>query len=191
MIKIGILGDIGSGKSFVSKQFGFPVFSADEEVKKIYREDRECFRKLRKKLPKFINFFPINKTNLIRAVLANPKNLGLINQIVHPKVKKRLHKFFLKNIKSKVVILDVPLLLENKINIKNYILIFIDAKKTDINKNLIKRKNFNLKLIRKLRKIQLPLKTKKKVSNYIIKNNFSSEQIRKKVKIIRKEILSL
>ena len=37
MIKIGILGDIGSGKSFVSKQFGFPVFSADEEVKKIYR----------------------------------------------------------------------------------------------------------------------------------------------------------
>ena len=191
MIKIGILGDIGSGKSFVSKQFGFPVFSADEEVKKIYREDRACFRKLRKKLPKFINFFPINKTNLIRAVLANPKNLGLINQIVHPKVKKRLHKFFLKNIKSKVVILDVPLLLENKINIKNYILIFIDAKKTDINKNLIKRKNFNLKLIRKLRKIQLPLKTKKKVSNYIIKNNFSSEQIRKKVKIIRKEILSL
>ena len=191
MIKIGILGDIGSGKSFVSKQFGFPVFSADEEVKKIYREDRECFRKLRKKLPKFINFFPINKTNLIRAVLANPKNLGLINQIVHPKVKKRLHKFFLKNMKSKVVILDVPLLLENKINIKNYILIFIDAKKTDINKNLIKRKNFNLKLIRKLRKIQLPLKTKKKVSNYIIKNNFSSEQIRKKVKIIRKEILSL
>ena len=124
-------------------------------------------------------------------MLANPKNLGLINQIVHPKVKKRLHKFFLKNIKSKVVILDVPLLLENKINIKNYILIFIDAKKTDINKNLIKRKNFNLKLIRKLRKIQLPLKTKKKVSNYIIKNNFSSEQIRKKVKIIRKEILSL
>ena len=191
MIKIGILGDIGSGKSFVSKQFGFPVFSADEEVKKIYREDRECFRKLRKKLPKFINFFPIHKTNLIRAVLANPKNLGLINQIVHPKVKKRLHKFFLKNIKSKVVILDVPLLLENKINIKNYILIFIDAKKTDINKNLIKRKNFNSKLIRKLRKIQLPLKTKKKASNYIIKNNFSSEQIRKKVKIIKKEILSL
>ena len=191
MIKIGILGDIGSGKSFVSKQFGFPVFSADEEVKKIYREDRECFRKLRKKLPKFINFFPIHKTNLIRAVLANPKNLGLINQIVHPKVKKRLHKFFLKNIKNKVVILDVPLLLENKINIKNYILIFIDAKKTDINKNLIKRKNFNSKLIRKLRKIQLPLKTKKKASNYIIKNNFSSEQIRKKVKIIKKEILSL
>ena len=191
MIKIGILGDIGSGKSFVSKQFGFPVFSADEEVKKIYREDRECFRKLRKKLPKFINFFPIHKTNLIRAVLANPKNLGLINQIVHPKVKKRLHKFFLKNIKNKVVILDVPLLLENKINIKNYILIFIDAKKTDINKNLIKRKNFNSKLIRKLRKIQLPLKTKKKASNYIIKNNFSSEQIRKKIKIIKKEILSL
>ena len=36
MIKIGILGDIGSGKSFVSKQFGLPIFNADKEVKNIY-----------------------------------------------------------------------------------------------------------------------------------------------------------
>ena len=48
MIKIGILGDIGSGKSFVSKQFGLPIFNADKEVKKIYNNDRSCFIKLRK-----------------------------------------------------------------------------------------------------------------------------------------------
>ena len=35
MIKIAILGDIGSGKSFIAKQFGYPVFNADEEVNKI------------------------------------------------------------------------------------------------------------------------------------------------------------
>ena len=35
MIKIGILGNIGSGKSFVAKCFGYPVFNADEEVSKI------------------------------------------------------------------------------------------------------------------------------------------------------------
>ena len=46
MIKIGILGDIGSGKSFVSKQFGFPIFNADAEVEKIYRTNKKCFYKL-------------------------------------------------------------------------------------------------------------------------------------------------
>ena len=36
--KIGILGDIGSGKSFIAKQFGYPVFNADKEVNKIYKK---------------------------------------------------------------------------------------------------------------------------------------------------------
>ena len=35
MIKIGITGDIGSGKSFVANQFGYPVFNADNEVKEL------------------------------------------------------------------------------------------------------------------------------------------------------------
>ena len=47
MIKVGIIGDIGSGKSFVAKQFNCPVFNADFEVEKIYREDRNCFKKLK------------------------------------------------------------------------------------------------------------------------------------------------
>ncbi len=50
MIKIGIVGDIGSGKSFVAKQFGYPVFDADKEVSKIYKKNNNCFRKLKKKI---------------------------------------------------------------------------------------------------------------------------------------------
>ena len=41
MIRIGILGDIGSGKSFVSKAFGYPVFNADSEVGKLYKKNRK------------------------------------------------------------------------------------------------------------------------------------------------------
>ena len=48
MIKIGILGDIGSGKSYVAKNFGYPVFNADEEVAKIYKKNRKIFKKLKK-----------------------------------------------------------------------------------------------------------------------------------------------
>ena len=49
MIKIGIIGDIGSGKSFVARQFLCPVFDADKEVSKIYLDDKKCFKKLKKK----------------------------------------------------------------------------------------------------------------------------------------------
>ena len=61
MIRIGILGDIGSGKSYVAKNFGYPVFNADYEVSKLYKKDKKIFKKLNKKLPKYIYSFPINK----------------------------------------------------------------------------------------------------------------------------------
>ena len=189
MIKIGILGDIGSGKSFVSKQFGLPIFNADKEVKNIYNNDRSCFIKLRKKLPKFINSFPIKKKNLIKAILSNIKNLREINKIIHPMIRKKMNKFFLKNHSQKAVILDIPLLLENKINIKSYILIFVDAKEKNIEKNLKKRKNYNRKLLNKLRKIQISLKSKRKLSNFIIENNFKSKPVKNRVKIIKKQLL--
>ena len=45
MIKIGIIGDIGSGKSYVAKRFGYPVFNADIEVGKLYKKNRKIFKK--------------------------------------------------------------------------------------------------------------------------------------------------
>ena len=81
MIKIGILGDIGSGKSYVSKLFGSPVFSADKEVNKIYKS-RTCFNRLKKNLPKYISSFPINKKEISNAVLSSQKNLKRIIIIV-------------------------------------------------------------------------------------------------------------
>ena len=57
MIRIGILGDIGSGKSFIAKSFGYPVFNADNEVEKLYKKNRKIFIKLNKALPKYIIHF--------------------------------------------------------------------------------------------------------------------------------------
>ena len=52
MKRIGILGDIGSGKSYVAKKFGYPVFNADEEVSILYKKNRKILFKLNKILPK-------------------------------------------------------------------------------------------------------------------------------------------
>ena len=75
MIKIGILGDIGSGKSYVAKNFGYPVFNADIEVGKLYKKNRKIFNKLKKVLPKYIYSFPINKDEISDALLANKYNI--------------------------------------------------------------------------------------------------------------------
>ena len=50
MIRIGILGDIGSGKSFVANNFGYPVFNADHEVSKLYKKNKKVFFQLKKNL---------------------------------------------------------------------------------------------------------------------------------------------
>ena len=189
MIKIGILGDLGSGKSFVAKQFGFPVFDADNEVRKIYRKDKKCYTKLKKAIPEYILTFPINKKEIVKSILSNQKNLKKIINIVHPIVRSRMNKFIYKNKKKKMIVLDVPLLLENKIEKKTNILVFVDAKKKEIIKNLKKRKNYNLKIIKILKKFQLPLNYKKKKSDFVIKNNFKMQPVKKSVKLLKKKLL--
>ena len=95
MIRIGILGDIGSGKSYVANNFGYPVFNADHEVSKLYKQDKKIYKKLKKKLPKYISSFPIDKNEITRAILSNKINLKKIINIVHLEIRKAL-KLFLK-----------------------------------------------------------------------------------------------
>ena len=188
MIKIGILGDIGSGKSFIAKSFGYPVFNADNEVSKLYQTDKKIFNKLNKVLPKYFKQFPINKSQVLNAILENKTNLKKIIRIVHFEVKKKMKSFVLKNKKKKLIILDIPLLLENKINDKNFILIFVQSKRTEILKRLKKRKNYNQKILKLFKDIQLPLDYKKKKSQFIIKNNFSKKSAKRSIKKILNEI---
>ncbi len=189
MIRLAVVGDIGSGKSYVAKQFGYPVFNADAEVTKLYKTNKKCFIRLKKLLPKYIISFPIKKTELFKAIMINQSNLKKITKVIHPEVRIKMNKFLIKNRNKKIVVLDIPLLLENKINKKNDVLIFVDAKKSQIYKRLRRRKNFNLKLFKSFKKIQLPVEYKKKKSQFILKNNFTNKFLKKGVKRILKEII--
>ena len=166
MFRIAILGGIGSGKSYVAKNFGYPVFNADNEVLKIYKNNKKVFYKLKKKLPKYISKFPVDKNEISAAILSNKSNLKKIINIVHLEVRKKMKLFLKKNINKKIVILDIPLLLENKINRKKDILVFVDSKKIEVEKRLrkeqiiiinylINSKKFNYQLIIKKRKQNL------------------------------------
>ena len=188
MIRIGIVGDIGSGKSFVANNFGYPVFNADVEVSKLYKKDRKIYLKLKKKLPKYINTFPIDKNEITKAILTNKNNLKKIINIVHKEIRGKLKIFLNKNKNKKFVILDIPLLIENKIFNQNDVLIFVESKKIDIDKKIKKRPNFNIKIINMFRKIQFNPNYKKKKAHFIIKNTFTENPVKKRIKKILKEI---
>ena len=188
MIRIGILGDIGSGKSYVAKNFGYPIFNADHEVSKLYKHNRKIYQKLKKILPKYIYQFPVDKIQLTRAILDNNSNLKKIIKLVHKEIKNQMKSFLNKNRNKKIIMLDIPLLLENKINKRTDVLVYVDSKKKDILKNLKKRKNFNPKIIKKFREIQFPLALKKKKSNFIIKNAFTKKSVRNEIRNILKII---
>ena len=189
MIRIAVLGDIGSGKSYIAKLFRYPVFNADFEVSKLYKRNRTCYKKLKKILPDYIKSFPIKKKNLTKAVINNQKNLKKIIKIIHPEIRMSLVKFIKKNKNKKLIVLDIPLLIENKINKKNDILIFVDAKKKDINKKLKQKYKGNLKIVNKLKKFQLSVERKKNKSDFVIKNNFKHNFVKKSVKRVLNKIL--
>jgi len=79
--------------------------------------------------------------------------------------------------------------MENKINKKNDILIFVDSKKKEIDKRLKKRPNFNANIVKKFKKLQLPIEKKKRKADFIIKNNFRNNSIKKNVKKVLEKIL--
>ena len=93
MIRIALIGDIGSGKTHVSKKFNYPVFNADNEVSKLYKKNIKCFNKFKKIFPKYITKFPIEKKQLTKVILANPSNLKKIVKIIHPEVQYCMNKF--------------------------------------------------------------------------------------------------
>ena len=187
MKTISIIGEIGSGKTHVANNFGYVVFNADKEISKIYKKNRKCFKLLKKKFPYNISKFPISKKELSNLILEKKNNILLVGKIVHPFVRKNLNTFLKKN-KKKNKVLDIPLLLENKINIKGNILIFVKSKRFKITKFLKKRANFNEKLYNIMRQNQFKPSYKEKKADYIIINNFKNRTILKEILSIKNKL---
>ena len=192
MIKICIVGEIGSGKTYISNLFSKNkklIFNADLEVNKIYNYNKNIFHKLKKKLPHFIKIFPTNKLEIYNAIVSNKSNLKKIIKIIHPEIRNKINSFLKKNNKQKFVILDIPLLLENKINKPEDVIIYVDAKKNIIQKNLKKRAGYNKKIVEVLKELQILPERKKELSDIVIKNNFNPKKMRLRVRQILDSII--
>ena len=184
MIKICVVGSIGSGKTYISKLLAgkkFPIFNADEEVSNVYKQ-KSIFAKLKKTLSKYIASYPIDKQELIQAISSNQNNLKKIIKIVHPEVRKKMKLFLQKNKSKKVLIMDIPLLLENKLHEPEDVIICIDANQKLLDAKLKQRPSYNKKMISILRKIQLPIEEKKLLADFVLVNNYNKKTMQLRVK---------
>ena len=153
------------------------------------KKNKKIFFQLKKKLPKYIHSIPVSKEEVSLAILSNKANLKKIINVIHKEIRKKMNQFLKKNRNKKIVVLDIPLLLENKINKKEDILVYVQSKNSEILKRLNKRKNFNKKLFQKFKNIQIPLDLKRKKSHFIIKNDFTKKTIVKKIDYILHTII--
>ena len=192
MIKICIVGDIGSGKTYISNLFSKNknlIFNADLEVNKIYNYNKNIFNKIKKKLPHFIKTFPTNKSEIHNAIIFNKSNLKKIIKIIHPEIRKKMNIFLKNNNKQKFVILDIPLLLENKLNKSEDVIVYVDAKKNIVQKYLKKRAGYNQKIVEILKEMQILPERKKELSDIVIENNFNPKKMRLRARQVLDSII--
>jgi len=191
MVRVGILGSVGSGKSFVAnifKDLGFNIFSADNEVANIYKNNNIVNKKISKFFKLKIYKGKINKQEIRDSLKKNPNKFRFLNKIIHPIVRKKLVLFLSRFKKKKLVVLDVPLLVENKMLNFVDILILVKTRSRSFLSRIKKRKNLDKQFLNILKKQQANEKIKENYADFIIYNS-SKNKVKLQVKNIIGKIL--
>ncbi|NDB48022.1 MAG: dephospho-CoA kinase [Proteobacteria bacterium] len=191
MIKVGILGSVGSGKSFVAnifKELGFNIFSADQVVSQIYERNKNINKKISIFFKLKLNRGKINKNELRDTLKKNPKKFKYLNKIIHPIVRKKLILFLSKYKKTKLVVLDIPLLIENKMFNFVDIFIFVKTKPNIFKIRIKKRINLDKQFLKLLENQQADEKIKKSYADFTV-DNFTKDKVKLQVKKILDKIL--
>jgi dephospho-CoA kinase len=193
MVRVGILGSVGSGKTFIANIFeelSFNIFSADNEVANIYKNNKTVNRKIAKFFKLKLYKGKINKQDLRDSLKKNPKKFKFLNKIIHPIVRKRLAIFLSRFKKNKLVVLDIPLLVENKMLNFVDILVLVKTRTNAFLSRIKKRKNLDKQFLNILKKQQASEKIKEGYADFIIYNS-SKNKVKLQIKnIIDKIILN-
>ena len=183
MIKIAITGSLASGKSTAAKIISsnkHPLFDADKVVKKIYQTNKfktNIVKKFRFKNKKNI------KKKIKKIISSNKRSLKDLEKIIHPIVRKEIRNFIKRHKNKKLVIFEIPLLIESKL-MKNYDKIILVNSRKDLRiKRYIKRGG-KMKIFNLLNRRQLTAANKIKFCDYVINNNGSLKLLKKNIKNI-------
>ena len=191
MIKIGLTGSIGMGKTETGKIFselGFPVYNADDAVHKLYGPGQKGSEKIKEIFPNSINpDGSVNREILSAEVLGDVDKIRALESIIHPLVGEDREIFFKKNADSPAIILDIPLLFETGGEKFVDLVIVVDAPQYIQEERVLSRPNMTKEKFEKIIAEQIPNDVKKKKADFIVDTSISIEDARKQVEnIIRK-----
>ena len=184
MIKLAVTGLISSGKTTATNiisELGIPKFCADQTVKNIYLHNLNFKRKLFKLAPQLKNKKFLKKETT-KITYKNQSFLKELEKIIHPLVREKMIKFIYINnrYKKKIIVLDIPLLIENKLQKYFDKIILINCSR-NLRKKRFTKKVKNKTFFDMIDKKQLSFKEKKKYCDYVINNSSSIKDIKKKV----------
>jgi len=117
MLKIGLTGSIGMGKSETAKMFlqlGIPVFDADNVVRELYAKGGKAVAPIGAAFPEVVKDDAVDREALTQKLLNDPPAINRLEQIVHPLVRQAEQDFIAKAEENHapMVVLDIPLLFE-------------------------------------------------------------------------------
>jgi dephospho-CoA kinase len=192
MLKVGITGGIGSGKSTVCQVFselGIPIYNADFEAKQLYFTDFDLKSELIENFGKsiYLSDDELNKP-VLREIIAQEKTRNVLNSIIHPRVFKQFENWA-KAQQSPYVLKEAAILFESGADKTVDIVIGVLADELTRLRRAAHRDNLPIETIKKIIESQIPQEELKKKCNYIINNN-GDESILDQVMKIHQDLLN-
>ena len=175
---VGITGGIGAGKTTLSehlKKNGFLVHESDKVVSKMYTKPKKSFKEFIKKNISYelVKNKKINKKKLTEIIFNNTTLKKRLEKHIHKEVRLSRKEFIQKNKKTKknIIFVDIPLLLENNLELGLDLVVCIISSKKNRTKRILKNKKFNKKTLNKIFRAQTSDKDRRRRSQIIINNN--------------------
>ena len=190
LIKIGLTGCIGMGKSTTLKMFedeGVLTWSADEAVSRLYAKDGKAVLKVQALTPESVVNNSVSRENLREQVKNRPEILLSLELIVNPLIKTDRENFLRSNSQKKAVVLDLPLLFENKMELEFDIIVVVTAPARVQKERVLSRNTMDIKLLNIIKSKQISDEEKKSRADFVFETT-SIERTKKDVKEFLKEV---
>lgn len=174
MIKVGLTGGIGSGKTLVSEIFihlGVPVFNADFEAKRILNSDHELIQLLKSNFGDIYVQNKLNREKLASIIFNDQDALKKINSLVHPRVRERFKKWSENQLQASYILEEAAILFESNVHKELDLTINVHADELIRIDRVVKRDKTNIEAVKSRMKNQLSDFDRIKLADYTIYNN--------------------
>ena len=192
MVKVGLTGGIGSGKTTVSNfllEYGIPVYNSDSQGKKLMNTNLELINDIVNIFGESVYNNGILNTNLLSSIVfSDAEKIKQLNNLVHPKVAEDFKQWVGKNNNQQILVKEAAILIESGAYLDMDKIILVISKKSNRINRVSKRDNSDLESIEKRINFQLTDDEKIKYADYIIENNSSLDDLKNEVLRVINEI---